>query len=182
MDGPTPRSPRLRSLPRESWAEHPHFPSQVLLLGSHDSFRRLSWVLVDHAKKGEQLDWIAIVYPQWIAAMRSHEAYEEHKLYPYLTRRWGLSFEAAEEGHRRLHAHDAVIRELLADLDAPDVASSLHAELRANDTTLNDHLDLEEELVIPALLELEPQEFEDYRRMTLPELIRWLDAHDGRYR
>ena len=33
-------------LAREQWPTHPRFPGQVLLLGSHENFRRISRALV----------------------------------------------------------------------------------------------------------------------------------------
>lgn len=166
---------RLESIPRHAWSEHPHWPAQTLLLRSHENFRRISRVLVEHAAADEPLGWIITVYPQWIAAMRSHEHYEEHKLYPYLARRWELSFGTAEAGHQRLHELDRKVREALRERERGGPAPPLHAVLHAHDLALREHLDHEEELVIPALLELAPREFEDYCAMGLPELMRRLD-------
>ncbi len=167
--------PRIPSVPRHAWSDHPHWPRQTLLLGSHANFRRISTQLVDHARRGEQLSWIASVYPQWIAAMRSHEGYEEYKLYPYLERRWGMSLTSAERGHQRLHACDEAVRSALATLRREGVSITLHAALQEHDRVLREHLDHEEELVIPGLLELTPPEFDDYCALRLPELMRRLD-------
>ncbi len=165
MDGPTPRAPRLRDIPRDAWPSHPHYPNQVLLLGSHDNFRRLSRLLVDHADREDSVDWIASLFSQWIGAMRSHEAYEERKLYPFLTRRWGLSFDQAEAGHRELHDCDGRVRAALAERRAgTGPPAALRRALDRHDTVLREHLDHEEQLVIPALLELSPREFADYYR------------------
>ncbi len=172
--------PRLRSLPRSAWSQHPHWPTQTLLLRSHANFRRLSRHLIETTRDDERRQWIAVVYPQWIAAMRSHEAYEEHKLYPYLSRRWGLSFEEAQEGHQRLHQHDRTVREALRDLSEGGSSDALRDALAEHDRVLREHLDLEELLVIPALLELTPREFDDYCTLRLPELMRRLDRADGR--
>ncbi|MCH9684301.1 MAG: hemerythrin domain-containing protein [Deltaproteobacteria bacterium] len=165
MDGPVPTSPRPLSLPREQWRRHPHFATQTLLLGSHENFRRISTMLVDNAGQAATQAWIGRLYAQWIAAMRSHEAYEEYKLYPFLTRRWGLSFAEAEAGHQRLHACDGEVRAAFdrgrGEGDSPDV---LRIALERHDGVLREHLRHEEDLVIPALLALTPREFEDYYR------------------
>ena len=31
---------------REAWREHPHYPRQLMLLGSHENFRRISNILI----------------------------------------------------------------------------------------------------------------------------------------
>lgn len=38
------------TLSRAEWRDHPHFPSQVLLLGSHANFRRINRYLVDEVR------------------------------------------------------------------------------------------------------------------------------------
>lgn len=92
----------------------------------------------------------------WKRGMSGHEAYEERKLYPYLSRRWGVSFEAAEEGHEQLAVHDRAVRAAL------DSGEGLAAALRGHHEVLIGHLALEEEMVIPLLLALTPEEFEAY--------------------
>ena len=37
-----------------------------------------------------------LLFERWKQAMGGHEAYEERKLYPFLTRRWGVSCATAE--------------------------------------------------------------------------------------
>ncbi|MCA9712787.1 MAG: hemerythrin domain-containing protein, partial [Myxococcales bacterium] len=149
---------RLRSLPRDQWPDHPHWPTQTLLLGSHRDFRFISRRLVVAARAGEELDWIHFMIPRWIGAMRSHEAYEERKLYPYLVRRWSLSFDRAEAGHRQLHDRGRAVRQALATMESAgepsDAAPALADALEVHDVVLCEHLDHEEDLVIPALLEL----------------------------
>ena len=83
------------------------------------------------------------LFAPWIAAMRSHESYEERKLYPYLEYRWGVSLNDARTGHAELHPR------------ADDV-------VEAHDRTLDVHLNVEDEAVVPLLLALDPEEFDRY--------------------
>lgn len=150
-------------IPREQWPTHPHYPEQVLLLGSHENFRRVSRYLVHAAEAGEDITGIASLYLRWISAMRSHEAYEERKLYPYLARRWQLSFASAQAGHETLHArHDEVVAALKIAAEGGDATPELAEALRRHDHALDEHLEHEEDLVIPRLLELSPDEFQAY--------------------
>lgn len=164
--------PNPPTLPREAWANHPRFPNQTLLLGSHRNFREVSQILIHANRAGEPRETLELLYQRWIGAMRGHEAYEEDKLYPYLSRRWNLSFEAAEAGHEALHAaHDEVL-EAFALRDRGGVQTALerhHAVLEA-------HLELEEDLVIPALLGLSPDEFDTYYHSDLSSLLRALET------
>lgn len=145
------------TLPRAAWADHPRFPTQVLLLGSHENFRHVSRVLCDRAAAGGDRAGIVEVFGWWKAGMRSHERYEEGKLYPYLVHRFGISIAAMEVGHDELAVEDQRVR---AAVDSDPLA--LAAALQRHDEVLLAHLDLEERTVIPALLALEPHEFQEY--------------------
>ena len=141
---------------RDQWSSHPNYPDQVLLLGSHKNFRRISSVLIEAARNKEPLASIKNLYHRWISAMRSHEAYEEQKLYPYLSQRWGVSFEASETGHDELHvAHDKVLSAFSTGLGVLEA-------LKHHDEVLCAHLVIEEDQVIPLLLSLTPAEFKAY--------------------
>lgn len=155
------------NIARDLWEKHPHFPAQTLLLGSHSNFLRVSEHLVHELAGGAHIESVGLLYRRWIAAMRSHESYEETKLYPFLARRWRCSFEDAVEGHRALHAaHDDVI-EALEDRDrhALTLALDQHHEV------LVSHLEKEEDLVIPLLLELSPSEFNAYAHSNIGALM-----------
>lgn len=172
--------------PRERWPEHPRWPQQTLLLSSHESFRGWSgWILervaalepddparVKHrrrklARHRDEFDW-------WMRGMKSHERYEETKLYPYLARRWGAEFADLERGHRELgEAKDGVFGGFDAVVPGDGAEPQQHAELvaalRRHRAVLFAHLELEEDRVIPLLLELLPAEFDDY--VTLPAKV-----------
>lgn len=152
----------------------------MLLLGSHENFRRISRHLVECAEDREDVAFIGALFVRWIRAMRSHEAYEEHKLYPFLARRWGVSCTDAQAGHLALHrlgdrVHAAVIALANAEGDTVAHEAELVEALRAHDSVLRAHLDLEEELVVPLLLELRPREFQIFTALPIGQLIARLD-------
>lgn len=148
----------LPKIPRAEWTAHPRFKSQALLLGSHANFRRISHHLVARAEAGHSADHDRVLFEQWKRAMGGHEAYEERKLYPFLTRRWGISCATAEAGHSMLGLLDIGVRAAFAS------GKGVAKAMRAHHDALMAHLDYEEEMVIPLLLALEPAEFEAYAR------------------
>ena len=158
----TPVATEALALPRSQWNSHPRYGSQTLLLSSHANFRRLGSTLIDWADEGVSERSIRHLFDGWKQAMHSHERYEEYKLYPFLEERWGLSCTAAIAGHEQLHAAEASVR---AASNGDGAASAALAQaLRDHHTILLAHLDLEEALVIPALLALTPEEFTAYYR------------------
>jgi len=164
-------------IPRDLWADHPNWPEHVLLLGSHDNFRRFSLSLIQGLRDGrkpEQLEWR---YKAWIRAMRSHEAYEERKLYPYLERRFGVSFEPAREGHGEMHEADEVIRTAFNALRAGATEDTplLERALEAHHSILIAHLQLEEDMVIPLLLEMDRDEFTVFLNSSIRRLLEKLE-------
>ncbi len=167
------RPESVLSLARDRWSAHPHWPHQTLLLGSHDMFRKTSLSLVARAESGADAEPVHWVFRAWKGVMHSHERYEEYKLYPYLTRRWGLAMSAAEDGHAALGAAEAEVFALRAS--GPSTLALADA-LRHHDDVLVDHLALEEELVIPALLALEPAEFETLLRTDIHTLLRRMES------
>lgn len=163
---------------RDEWRLHPRFPAQVLLLGSHENFRRVSTYLLQEAQAGRPNAPLESLFRRWISAMRGHEAYEEHKLYPFLERRWDVSFRGAEAGHAELHErYDAVIEafarvRVAGDEVSEDEQALVVQALEAHDRVLHEHLELEENLVVPLLLELSPEEFEFYCNSSIGTLLR----------
>jgi hypothetical protein len=158
-------------LPRSAWPDHPSYPEQVLLLRSHQGFRAQSRSLIERADAGGRRPGIVASFSWWKAAMHSHEGYEESKLYPFLEHRWGLDCDGLTAGHRALAVADAAVR-------ATDDAGLAQA-LEAHHAVLMDHLDAEERLVIPALLALDRQEFEDYCDHGLRWLLAEVPCHAG---
>lgn len=173
----TPKTPVIA---RSEWSKHPHYPAQVLLLGSHENFRAVSEYLVAEAEVHDSPDRLEVLYRQWIGAMRSHEAYEENKLYPYLAWRWDVSFASAEAGHVALHERHAEVLSAFADIRTDGLSqntrSTLVAALRKHDEILRAHLEVEEDLVIPLLLALSPDEFRTYSHSTMWALKQRMEA------
>jgi len=157
-------------LPREEWDDHPRFPAQTLLLGGHESFRRTSRSLLHRVESGGDRQGIGWVFHVWKGGMHSHEHYEEHKLYPYLSHVWGISFDEARAGHEALADAEARVFEHLGGSGA--ATAELADALRHHDAVLTEHLALEEQLVIPALLALEPADFETFLRSDIASLRR----------
>lgn len=163
-------------LPRERWASHPRHPEQLLLVGSHRNFRRVSRAVTDGVARGDALAPLERLHRRFIAAMRSHEAYEERKLYPFLARRWSARFDDCEEGHRQLHEADDRVREAFSDARGDEARrGALRDALEHHDEVLRRHLEQEEDRVIPLLLELPPREFDELVTYDLRVLMRRMD-------
>ena len=165
----------FRSIPRQEWSSHPNYPNNLLLLGSHQNFLAINRRLVEQVQRqaeGSDLSWFARTYSSWIRAMRSHEAYEEHKLYPYLQARWGVSMAPAQAGHETLHEAHARVMSAFDTHDSVEAAAAL---LR-HEEVLAEHLELEEQLVIPMLLELPRDEFLKFTHRSIHLLLRELNA------
>lgn len=164
----------VRSIPRAEWSAHPNYPGNLLLLGSHENFREINRRLVvqlESLEPGADLSWLAHRYDLWIEAMRSHEAYEEQKLYPYLQARWGVPFDDARAGHDALHEVDVRVRAAFASHDVSEAADAL----RRHEQVLRAHLELEEDRVIPLLLELPRAEFLRFTHTSIRVLLRELE-------
>ena len=184
MDLPVPPRPdALPSLPREAWPAHPNFPAQTLLLRSHEGFRSLSDQLLRDVPRAENLAQLGALYRYWKLAMRGHEAYEEGKLYPYLERRWRCSLDELRAGHETLAARHVEVLDAFAAIGfggnpRPEDRERLVKALTAHHEVLLEHLRLEEDRVIP-LLELTPDEFDDYYFNPITAPLGALDRDDG---
>jgi hemerythrin-like domain-containing protein len=167
---------KLPDIPRDEWNSHPNWPDQTLLLRSHDGFRRISRQLVEAARSrannSEDVASLRYVFRHWKSAMKSHERYEEMKLYPYLEARYGVTLGQLEEQHQQLGRLE---HDVYAAWDAGD-GQALAAALKAHDETLIAHLAQEEEAVIPLLLSLTRQEFEHYAYSSARTLLAELAA------
>lgn len=162
---------RTPHIPRSEWARHPRFPSQTLLLGSHRSFRRLARDV--HRLSQLRRDLAERRFRAWMYGMKSHERYEEAKLYPYLRHRWGVSMQALTEGHVALDRAKVAVFDAFgaARAGSPGADALLRRALERHSTVLDAHLELEEDTVIPLLLELRPDEFADYSMLPIETLL-----------
>ena len=156
-------------LPREAWQDHPNYPHNLLLLRSHESFRIVNERLVDRASRGGSREAVVAVFDWWKTGMHGHEHYEEAKLYPFLEHRWGVNCDVLTEGHAALAEADRRVREASQE--------ELEQALRAHRDVLLDHLDLEERMVVPALLALTRAEFDAYSQSSLRRLLREVPCH-----
>jgi len=100
--------------------------------------------------------------------MKSHEGYEETKLYPYLSAQYGVSMAVLELHHKSLGLAEDRVNAAEREGDALKFA---HA-LKKHDEVLVPHLAQEEEMVIPLLLSLTPREFERYANGNISGLLR----------
>ncbi len=160
----------IPALDRSQWTAHPRWPAQTLLLESHQSFRGWSrWIgdrvrVVGTGDPRRRARWLARLeddFGWWTRGMRSHERYEESKLYPFLAAEWGATFEELEAGHRALgRAREAVgAGFVVARAERVGGYDELTAALGEHGQVLLAHLDAEELRVIPMLLELDPGVF-----------------------
>lgn len=180
-------------IPRDSWSEHPHYETQTLLLGSHEAFRRRSAWMIERIENLDPSDaadarrrkrWLArssTEFDWWMAGMKGHERYEENKLYRFLVKRYDVSLEALEQGHRILDEHKGRVRAayrqaMAAATDPAEAVASLLGALRAHRTVLLEHLRNEEDLVIPMLLALSPAEFRVYYDTPIERLLADMDG------
>jgi hypothetical protein len=100
--------------------------------------------------------------------MKSHEGYEESKLYPYLHARYGVSMAILELHHQQLGLADERVH---AAFRAGHALQFAHA-LKKHDEILVPHLAQEEDMVIPLLLTLTPREFERFTHENIATLLR----------
>ncbi len=162
------------TLTRERWHEHPNYPAQVLLLGSHRSFREVSRTVIERARSAQSVVGARWLYHRWMMAMKGHERYEESKLYPYLRRRFGVVTATLQSGHQRMHVLEGRVRDAFEAEDAHAPDSALHDALAAYDAHLREHLLEEEDLVIPLLLAMSPEEFRRYGSRPIERLLKEL--------
>ena len=180
-------------IPRAEWPAHPRYATQTLLLDSHEHFRRRSSWIIDHLRdlaprgapdsrrRRRWVDRMREDFTWWLSGMHGHERYEERKLYPYLAHRYQLSFAELVEDHSALHECEKRIEQAFTDARAETgqarsllsmlPLAQLISELERHRATLLDHLQREEERIIPLLLELSPGEFQTYRDSPISVLL-----------
>lgn len=142
---------------REEWERHPNFHGFAgMLLGIHDAFRRASATLlrlVEDDSEGVEGRLMATFVPLAQTLHHHHHA-EEEMLFPLLAKVLGERPDALFDDHT----------ELMGQVDAVEAHLSTHGReglaplLVQLDAILIDHLDREEEVSIPALLKLNPQQ------------------------
>jgi len=151
------------ALTRDNWEKHPNYPRQALLLGSHANFLRFTQALIDQSKGfSPPAARIGAEFERLLGALRGHEGYEESKLYPFLTRRFGLQVWPLEAGHTLLHNRADEVLVAVRNAPSSGPVPAVRRALEAYRQALVTHLRLEEDAVIPLLLKLPPAEFDRF--------------------
>ena len=121
--------------------------------------------------------------------MRSHENYEETKLYPFLVRRFGVSLKYLSSEHDEMHTKSNLVVKYMNEyiaLETTSAAFEIVVEKGARlldamnnyDKLLKVHLMEEEDIVIPLLMEMDVVEFDEFVDNSLSYLIKKLDKED----
>jgi 8-oxo-dGTP pyrophosphatase MutT (NUDIX family)/hemerythrin superfamily protein len=148
----------LRLANRAAWRKHPNAAGPAAtLLAIHDQFRvaseRLSFSLAREA--GADLAWVARAFRPLAQTLHHHHHAEEAMLFPLVQSRTGVAPAQLVTDHEALTRAIAEVEESLsagADKERATAAVATFAEV------LVEHLDREEALVIPVLLEMTPSE------------------------
>ncbi|KAJ3065342.1 hypothetical protein HDU98_011286 [Podochytrium sp. JEL0797] len=193
--------PRNLQIPRDQWASHPNYGVNTLLVKGHASFRKTSQEVLEGIRSlnnasfqtagGQSPRVLLDRFREWHGYMSGHENYEEAKLYPFLCRRWQVDPSYLSNEHGELHEkRDTVLHAFNRYLNFDGnnkqygsesvikAAANLEQAMAEYDTLLRIHLAEEEEFVIPMLLELSREEFEEYYDTRAPELFRKMDKRD----
>lgn len=150
----------LRMINHRTWRAHTHFagPASTLLM-IHDQFRvaaeRLRFMIEDATSPNADLGWLARVFLPLGQTLHHHHHAEEEMLFPLIGERMGTPPERLEQDHVALTAAiDAVSKSLVPGGDREAATSAVSTFHRV----LVMHLDREEALVVPVLLEVPPHE------------------------
>lgn len=149
-----------------------------MLLDSHETFRRYTPHLLERLgdisvlaeltmkRRARLLGKLGALFADWMSAMRSHERYEEHRLYPLLVEHFGVDLGHLENHHRALHERAALVDRAVASAQAMALQPgatpgwpALEEALREHGQALEAHLLSEENAVIPLVLELPASHF-----------------------
>lgn len=158
---------------RTPWLSHPRFESQALIVASHDDFLRAGEAFsarLATLQRGDglslrarkrQVDKLPEGFSAWRWSMGCHERFEEERLYPQLLRRLGVSCQHLADEHESLAASARLCEESLSAIaiDAHESFAVAGEQLRRYREALAQHLRVEEELIVPRLLELSETDF-----------------------
>lgn len=150
----TQRVLRLAEVAR--WKRHPNIagPASTLLM-IHAQFRAASERLLLLLSKEPEPRRLGRVFQPLAQTLHHHHHAEEAMLFPMIERMTGVAPLELENDHRTLtDAIDDVSRHLADESSAAD-AQRVAAHFN---TVLIEHLDREESLVVPVLLQLSPRE------------------------
>ena len=171
---PTDLRELLDRYPREVWEGHANLGDlSRFWLGRHDMFRELNTALLsasDQLKAGSVppeafRTWFLPRIRFFLQQLNGHHMIEDHQYFPALTRlepKLALGFDVLENDHEMIHTGLLSLQEAgggLAEALAgpPDrvgfAAENMSDSLSRFLTSLNRHLDDEEDLIIPLLLD-----------------------------
>jgi iron-sulfur cluster repair protein YtfE (RIC family) len=148
----------IRAADRAAWRHHPHAGGPAaMLLAIHDQFRVAAERLRFLAAKSPQPDrgWLARGFEPLARTLHHHHHAEEAMLFPFVAERAGVAPDRLVDDHRALTRAIEVVEESLSrhGREEPPLPA-----IEALEHMLITHLDREERLVVPLLLELAPAE------------------------
>lgn len=180
-------------IPRSEWRKHPRFAEQALLLESHAAFRgRSAWIIErlrnlaprgasDARRRVRWVERMRVDFSYWRRSLGAHERYEERKLYPYLHARYGLDLDPLKRGHQELDEHAGRVEQAFAAARADDgrersllsllPLSELIQAVESHRDVLFGHLELEEDRVIPCLLDMPADEYRRFLETPIDKLL-----------
>ncbi len=159
---------------REVWPTHPNLGElSKFWLGRHDMFRELNGALLsasDHLKAGEVpadqfRAWFLPRIRFFLQQLNGHHMIEDHQYFPLLTRtepKLARGFDILENDHEMIHEGLLTLQDagngLAQALAGPPDRVGFAAETMSDSLTgflkrLHRHLDDEEDLIIPLLLD-----------------------------
>jgi iron-sulfur cluster repair protein YtfE (RIC family) len=150
----------MSSSDRTAWEKHPNArgPASTLLM-IHDQFRVASERLLLLVEREAESDfaWVARAFMPLAQTLHHHHHAEEMMLFPMVLRRTGVEPEQLVSDHEELTRAIAAVEASLSPGSDAGKAFAL-AAVATFDEILTAHLDREEALVIPVLLEMAPDE------------------------
>ncbi len=164
----------LKTHPRSTWYEHPNNGQWCQFwLARHNMFREFGEGLTDSCEKLEAGQVEAEGFHEWfmprasffLGELDTHHKIEEYHYFPLLIRadaRIGKGIDLLENDHHVIHdllrgaydtivALDAAIQEKQCDIMG--LVPRMRANLAALDAGLRRHLDDEEDLIVPLILQ-----------------------------
>lgn len=146
----------LRQMDHATWRTHPNIAGPAsTLLAIHDQFRAAGQRLSLLVEREPDLGWVARAFAPLADTLHHHHRAEEALLFPALARRAAIDPERLVGDHAELTASIGAVQQSLAPGADRRVAKGVVA--RFGDVLVT-HLDREERLAIPCLLEISPSE------------------------
>lgn len=139
-----------------AWRAHPNAAGPAaMMLAIHDQFRAVSHRLVQLVAQGQGGGAIGRVFSPLAQVLHHHHHAEEAMVFPLVHRRTGVAPEQLQTDHDEMTAAIETVESALRD--GARVAESI---TKFHEILIT-HLDREEELVIPILLQLPPEQMWD---------------------